>query len=334
MVTTAPRRRRLWRRVTESQVSIALSVAVLIFFIDGFLRGASLFAGIVLIPLGLLVIAGLIAIADSAPIRSIHFTSIALTLTGTLLVGFGVRVLNLSSSFSAACVGVLAGFLPLVIRRLNPADALPLYVGAFAGMTSPVVLLGTGWLVLAGLVTGLLWSVARDAWDGIGGKAGTIAFAGVGITTLLAFVTGASDGAAPLTPYAPLAQIAILGVSLASALATHAIAYRLRLGAVLGSALPLLVVVVLTLGISQAVEFPNDALIAAWFGAGFVGMTAPHRLRGWWMLPAMALTFGVLLIAFTAHLSGLGGDLGATASAAVIAVIGARAISDRVLRHG
>ena len=71
-------------------------------------------------------------------------------------------------------------------------------------------------------------------------------------------------------------------------------------------------------------------IVAAAFGASFVGMTAPIRARwGLASIALMCLAFTVLTLNFRSHLAGLGGDLGATAASAVIAVLGLTRIAAR-----
>lgn len=334
-MTTGPTSRGAIASVRDqhSIVTAALGLVLVFFFVDGFLRDSTPQAAVVLLVLGGFLLVGLMAIAERAAARWIEPRTVVVTLVGTILVGIGGRELGLSAVFSAATVGVVAGLASRFVRRVSDADAAALYVGAFAGMTSPVVLLGPGWLVLAGLITGLLWSIVREAWVGVGGKMGTVTFAGVALTALLSLAlgTGASHTSPP--QYAPALELAVLGTSIASALLTHWLAYSRSWGPVLGSAAPSAIVFAVFVGVSQAVALPNDALAAAWFGASFVGMTARARTGGsWWLVGAMAATFGALLVLFQAHLAGLGGDLGATASAAVIAVIGARTLVQRLSR--
>ncbi len=317
-------------RVTESEVSIALGAVLLAFFLDGFVRDSAPAMAVALVAVGVLIAIGLYRINDPSPIAAIRVRDIALVLAGTLLVGACVRVLGMPSELAAALVGLLAGALPFLTTRISAGTAGALYVGAFAGMTSPVVLLGPQWLIVSGLLTGIWWSIARDAWAGIGGRMGTVAFAGVAMTSLLAWAFGMHAEPLHRPAYAWHEMLAIIVACIASAVLTHALAYRWKLGPVLGSAAPVAAVVVLTWPLRSTLGVhvvPVEALSAAWLGASFVGMTAPARLNGRrWMLPLMALAFAYLLLAFQARLAGMGGDLGATAATAVIAVIGAASL--------
>lgn len=321
------------KRLRESQVSAVLGIALVFFFIDGLLRDATVKAAIALVIIGVFIVLGLIRISDSTPVRPLRWQIVATTFAATILVGESVRLLGVSSVFAAATVGVVGGLLPRLAKKTDPQLSAAIYVGAFAGMTSPVILLGQQWLIVAGLVTGLLWSLACDAWTGIGGRFGTVAFIGVALTALLATVFGFSHGAPEIPTFTPTLTSVIVVISVASAYLTHWLAYRRNWGAVLGSSAPVVIAAIALFALRRVIDFPDDVIIAAWFGASFVGTTAPVRIHGKrWMLPTMAVTFAFLLVQFQVHLAGLGGDLGATASAAVIAVIGLQTAMSRLLR--
>lgn len=317
--------------VPRVALSLALAVTLAFFFLDGFVLGAMDSIAVALVALALLLVIGLFALSGSALPRGICLRTTAWVIAGTVITGTLGMAFGFSAVLAAASVGVAGGLLPRLTRHVTPADAAALYVGSFAGMTSPLVLLGPAHLIAAGLVTGLMWSVVREAWIGVGGKMGTVTFAAVGLTAVVAVSIGGINSM-PTTPmYSPLDGWAILGASLVSAALTHWLAYRLNWGITLGSAVPSAIVFLAFFGVSGSVELPNDALAAAWFGASFVGMTSPGRLlQRWWTLPLMAVVFAFLLLNFQAHLAGLGGDLGATAAAAVIIVTGLESVVRRI----
>jgi hypothetical protein len=251
--------------------------------------------------------------------------SVVTSVAGAIAVGIVGVGLGVPPILGACLLGIVVGALPHLVRRVTPAQMAPLFVGGFVGMTSPVVLLGPEWLLLAGVLTGLLWSVVRDAWIGVGGKMGVVAFTGTGLATVVAILMGNGGMAAPVDMFAAwdlplMGAIAVIAVAL-----THLLAYRLRWGPVLASGVTTTAFLLLLLPLQSAMVGPSIALGATWLGASFVGMTAPVHLRGKrWPLVGMALTFTVLLSLFQDTISGLGGDVGATAASAVIAVIGAQ----------
>ena len=91
----------------------------------------------------------------------------------------------------------LSARIGLLDQRVLPAS---LYCGAFVGMTSSHVLPGTSWVLLAGTIAGIIYSLARHFWVGIGGKLGTIAFAGTALTVMAARL---ADGIMRILPLLP-----------------------------------------------------------------------------------------------------------------------------------
>ncbi|MFA0963689.1 hypothetical protein AB9P05_17925 [Roseivirga sp. BDSF3-8] len=83
-------------------------------------------------------------------------------------------------------VGVAASFLPSLIKKAWVRSApSAIYCGAFVGMTSPAVLPGYTFILLAGAAAGLLLVASKNIFNGYGGKLGTIAFGGVFLVVLL-----------------------------------------------------------------------------------------------------------------------------------------------------
>ena len=96
---------------------------------------------------------------------------------GTLVTVAGVTALGLSPIVAASLVGVAAA----VGTR---SVAVPVYCGAFVGMTSPKVF-GSYWQVtLAAVLAGVLFIVAHPVFHGLGGKLGTTAFVGVSLVAI------------------------------------------------------------------------------------------------------------------------------------------------------
>jgi hypothetical protein len=214
----------------------------------------------------------------------------------------------------------LSGRIGLLDQRVLPAS---LYCGAFAGMTSPHVLPGTSWVFLAGAITGIIYSLARHFWVGIGGKLGTIAFAGTALTVMAARLTGWNHADPAASPIDGLWLWAVFGVAIVAAIATFWLSEPCKFGAVCASAVPS---AILALGInllSPAWQVKMLPLATAWFGASFAGMTSMERLAGrYWMLPLLGLIFGVLFAGSGPRVHGFGGLLGITALVSVMAALG------------
>lgn len=229
------------------------------------------------------------------------------------------RGASASVVLATALVGAAGGALEAAGRSRHrwQGVAAPVYCGAFAGMTSQLVLGHPAWVVLAGGLAGLVLSVLSDSWSGIGGKLGTTAFLGVVGVMGLAVVSGAIGAGAPLHAFTGVERWLVLIASLLSPLLTHRLSYYWGFGVVLGSAL-----------LPPSLELAPGPLAAMWLGASFVGMTAPERLapRPLPLLLAMGLLFALLSLSFAPRLAGIGGDLGVTAAVSVFAVLGARVL--------
>jgi len=303
---------------------------LLLFYLDGFVLGAPAALVLVWALLGLVVLVGFLRHAGHGPAGRIQGAAVALAALAALGVLALSREASISVVVATALVGAAGGALEAAGRSRHrwQGVAAPVYCGAFAGMTSQLVLGHPAWVVLAGGLAGLVLSVLSDSWSGIGGKLGTIAFLGGLGATGLALVSGAIGAGAPLHAFTGVERWLVLIASLLSPLLTHRLSYYWGFGVVLGSALPSLLVALLLALLPPSLELAPGPLAAMWLGASFVGMTAPERLapRPLPLLLAMGLLFALLSFSFAPRLAGIGGDLGATAAVSVFAVLGARVL--------
>ncbi|MEB3331954.1 MAG: hypothetical protein VKI83_05630 [Synechococcaceae cyanobacterium] len=302
-------------------VALLMAGVLLLFYVDGFVLGAPLLLLLAFALLGLPVLAGFLHHGDHGPAGAPHPRPVLLAAAGALLVLALSRGLLLSVVLAAALVGCVGALLERLSRGRGPwrDGAAPIYCGAFAGMTSELVLRHPGWVLLAGALAGLLFALLGNSWRGIGGKLGSTAFLAVALVCALAGAVGALGAGAHLHNFTTVERALLIAFALVSPLLTHWLSYPRGFGAVLGSALPSLVV---------ALVAPLP-LAAVWLGASFVGMTSPDRLPGRHPQPgllAMGLMFGLFSLGFEPRLAGLGGDLGATAAVSVFAVLGAHAL--------
>jgi hypothetical protein len=98
--------------------------------------------------------------------------------------------LHLGPVISAGIVGSIASFVPQIKQHSHYLQQLPaaIYCGAFIGMSSTGVAPNFLFILTASFFTALLLILSKNLFAGIGGKLGTLAFAGVVITSLLYFV--------------------------------------------------------------------------------------------------------------------------------------------------
>lgn len=304
-------------------LALLMAGVLVVFYLDGFVLGAPLLLLLVFGALGLPVLAGFLHHGDHGPAGDLHPRPLLLAATGALAVLALSREGLMTVVQAAALVGCAGAIGERLSRGQGPwrDGAAPLYCGAFAGMTSALVLQHPAWVLLAGAVAGLLLALLGNSWLGIGGKLGSTAFLGVLIACLLAGAFGALGSGARLHAFTTQERVLLMGCALAAPLLTHQLSYRRGLGVVLGSALPSLLVALLA----------PAPLAGVWLGSSFVGMTAPQRLgaHAWPKLLAMGALFGLFTLGFEPRLAGIGGDLGATAAVSVFAVLGTQALLRR-----
>ncbi|UPV74672.1 hypothetical protein M0R89_01050 [Halorussus limi] len=228
---------------------------------------------------------------------------VAAVVTYWLSVGAG-----LGPVVASALVGLVAGV-------AAPEVGVPAYCGSFVGMASPAVFPSTGHLAVAGLVSGVAFVAADGAFDGFGGKLGTLALFGCATTAALTgadFAAGSAFAWADATLFVP--------VAVAAAVATVALSVRLDLGGVVGSAL---VGLVAGLGFSAIPVGPGETLAAVAFCASFVGMTSSERLDGEARVALAGAVCGLVFVAVAAAFSGAGGKLGTVAFVSCVTTAGA-----------
>lgn len=310
--------------------ALLMAGVLLLFYLDGFVLGTPAMLALALLLLGAVVLIGFLRHAGHGPPGTIQPVSAALAGVAALAVLVLSRGALVSVACAAALVGAAGGLVEVAGRSSHRCQgvAAPLYCGAFAGMTSELVLGHPAWVVLAGVLAGLMLTVLTNSWSGIGGKLGTTAFLGVLGALGVALVAGVMAPGASLHVWLVSERWLVLGAALLSPLLTHALSYRWGWGAVLGSALPSLLVALLLALLPLPPGVTPAPLTAMWLGASFVGMSSPERLapRPVPLLLAMGLLFALLSFCFAPRLAGIGGDLGATAAVSVFAVLGARVL--------
>jgi uncharacterized protein (DUF983 family) len=100
-------------------------------------------------------------------------------------------LLNLHYGFgsviSAGITGTLASFLPSINKESYYLKKLPvaIYCGVFVGMSSVEIIPSIFMVSAAGILAGLFFMLSKNLFVGMGGKLGSIAFAGVVIITLI-----------------------------------------------------------------------------------------------------------------------------------------------------
>lgn len=315
-------------RKTSAVVRYGVAALLVVFYVEGLLRGGPWYSwalfGALLIPAAI----GLAITTRGLP-RGLRprAMDVAFAVLAALIVAIGVREADLTPVLAASLMGVVAAIVSTLHGRVASA-AVPLYCGAFAGMTSELVLADWPSVALSGVVAGLLVSLLRASWDGVGGKLGLLAFGGVFLTSLVARALGTIGEGAPVLPLEQADRLAIIAVPPIAATITWLLRHR-GVSPVMASAAPTAIVTIALLlldnrtPMGDMMVFSVTPLCVAWFGGSFIGMTSPGRVGGrlWPLLIASAL-FGLLQIGFKPSIAGFGGDFGASAVVAVLAAIG------------
>jgi hypothetical protein len=226
---------------------------------------------------------------------------------GMLFTFAGVTELGVSPIVAASVVGIIAA---VGVRSV----AVPMYCGAFVGMTSPE-LFGSYWYAtLAAVLAGLLFIVAHPVFHGVGGKLGTTAFVGV---LLVVVPTAGSFQSGPL-PGQPVI-VPVVGFAALGAIGTFTIHSRSAASPVLASGL---VGVVGGLLLPGFFDVSGELLAAAVYSASFAGMTNPRRIPNEWWIGATGIGVGLVVAYTTPFVGGSGGKLGTIAFGSCLGVHG------------
>ncbi|MCK9493740.1 MAG: hypothetical protein M0Q00_05180, partial [Acholeplasmataceae bacterium] len=167
--------------------------------------------------------------------------------------------LNVNVVLGSALVGITGG---LVIKKYEAA----LYCGSFIGMCS-IEVFNYPEFILVALLTGVLFVLVKDVFNGYGGKLGTTAFI---FGFLFYFIFYNNNPNSP-SAYTPLQMVIVVVGSSLAAWITYIFNVKFELGPVLASGL-----VGLGIGVVLVLEGSSFSLHLAGiiFGATFIGMSS------------------------------------------------------------
>ncbi|MDG3586780.1 hypothetical protein OSR52_12965 [Galbibacter sp. CMA-7] len=96
-------------------------------------------------------------------------------------------IANFNSVLAVSLIGLLSSYIPNLNKQNNSLKDIPpaIYCGAFIAMSNDVVAFNWVFICIASAVSGILLIVSKSVFKGVGGKLGTIAFAGVVCTSFL-----------------------------------------------------------------------------------------------------------------------------------------------------
>ena len=222
-------------------------------------------------------------------------------------------VITYALSIYAGLGAVLAsGIVGVAAAVLFKKYAAPVFCGSFAGMSS-ALLLNQWELIIAAVLAGIIYILAKNVLNGFGGKFGTIAFTSC---LLAAYITGNWMPAKNFAGWD--VGLLLVFVSISAAVLTYVLSIRLKLGPVLASAL-----IGVMAGLWLPLIFPDYGVTMAVmaFCASFVGMSNPKRIKNEFFVAIAGLISGFAFI-FSFTIQGVGGKLGTIAFGSVMAVYG------------
>jgi hypothetical protein len=226
---------------------------------------------------------------------------------GALLTFWASHDLGFGPVLASAAVGLLGSL-------LLPKLGAEIFTGSFVGMCSRGVAPQFIWLLLAGMIAGLIFYASRHVLVGFGGKLGTIAFTSVILATWM--VGWKLPGPTPQTSEFTWAMV--FSSALAAGLTWLLSEYK-ELGAVRASS-----IVGLLGGFALPLVLPvtGSAHAVAVFCASFVGMASRERMPKLWMVLLAGAIAGVVFQFSAILFGGIGGKLGTIALTSVLTVWG------------
>lgn len=237
------------------------------------------------------------------------------------VVGGGLLTYLISVDLGLGAV-VASGLVGLLGALIFPKQGVPIYCGSFVGMVSPTLLDCYSRVLLASVISGLVFVLATGTLNGFGGKLGTIAFTG----TVLTGLVFKCEFIVAMVPSAPLTWRIMLSAVVA-AVATFWISIDLKHGPVIGSS-----IVGLVGGLLLPVLLPETGplLAVVVICASFTGMSSTARIPNYWWMTLAGVVTGIIFIYSLPALGGAGGKLGTIAFGSAMVAYAARVLLDQM----
>jgi hypothetical protein len=304
------------RSVTMKRSMIGFVVLVAIsgyLYITGFMQSVVLTSPAA-VPLALAVLTLLVGYwfewptaqnAKNPPLSASDLQLVVAVIGGALASHWLNVTLGLGAVLGAGLVTVLAAL-------IMPAFGAAITCGSFCGMVSMKVLPGVPYLILASAIAGIVFVLAKETMNGLGGKLGAMAAAGCTIAALIA-------GNKMLTASVPDWSVGkyVVPVAVVSAEAAYIVSTRFKHGPIMGSG-----IVSVVGGLILPALFPEvGATLAAACACGsYAGMSTRARIPNEWFMALAGIVAGLVLVWGAPSLGGIGGRLGTTALGGVIAI--------------
>ena len=221
-----------------------------------------------------------------------------------LLTFYLSNEIDLGVVVASGLVGVIAA--TLLPKYKYAAYCGAAYCGSFVGMSSKALLINYNEFILASLIAGLIFLIARNVFSGLGGKLGTIAFTSTTITGLL---HNRQFSSSPIITDWKINFWVIL-MALIAALLSFYINNFLNHGPVMASG-----IVGLIGGLLLPILFPEygDLLALVVICASFAGMSTIAHFPNAIYIAITGLLIGILYVFSLPVYGGAGGKLGTIA---------------------
>ena len=210
---------------------------------------------------------------------------------------------------------VAASLVALIASLIIPNYGIPIYCGAFVGMTSSRLLINHTELSFAAIVAAILFLLTDRVFNGCGGKLVTIAFTG---TLITGFGLKREFLITPVPEWDLIGLIILFSVI--AAVATFWLSVYLKHGGVIASG-----IVSISGGLILPAVYPNDVgstLAVMVICASFAGMSSAQRFLSLFQMVLVGLICGIIFIYSMPLAGGAGGKLGTIAFGSVLAVLG------------
>ena len=243
------------------------------------------------------------------PKRRTHIWQVFSVITAGI-VTYGIsNDLGLGPVISASVIALLA-------HMIAPKYSVSSYCGSFVGMTSNLLLYNYQEVALASFIAGIVFFLTSDAFNGFGGKLGTIALLSTAITC-----HSLNRDFLTLSIADSQTNLWIILVAAIAATLTYYFNIYQKQGPVLASAV---------VGIIGAMILPplfpemGNTLTVVAICASFTGMTSKERCGVFWNILITGVLTGILFVYSTPQLGGAGGKLGTIAFGSILSTYGYR----------
>ncbi len=246
-------------------------------------------------------------LSNSSRIKfKINYFDILFTVIGCLGAYFLNIYLNQGAVIAASLVGIISA---CFIKKYSIA----MYAGAFAGMISPAVLHDFYHILLASVITGIVFAFSKGVFDGFGGKLGASAFT----SWIILYLTSDIELISPI--FESDIVVILFIISLTGVFLTYLLQNNFKKDVVASSA-----VISLLGALILPILFPESSshLAPLLMSATFAGMSSKKRIEGYYEIFIISVFVSIIFIYSYSHLGGGGGKLGTIAFGCVLAANG------------